>query len=218
MKRSRRILARHACPRTPHNRLQRFHRRRLPHMRLGRIRLPKPHPAIIRQVRRPHRRHNFAHPSLPQTAVHLRESDPRKRCRSPRKTSVHNLFVQPQDVEKPRPAVAIHHRDAHLRHHLRDPGVERKHHLRLAVDTFRLSLLPFKTPRRLQRQPRTHRPCAIPDQHRSVMDVATISSLDQQPAHRPQTRRNQSLMHRAGSHGHRNRKHFRARTPVGQHH
>ena len=49
----------------------------------------------------------------------------------PRKAPLHHARMQPQNVEQMRSPVAVHDRDPHLRHHLRQPRIERLQHLLL---------------------------------------------------------------------------------------
>ena len=197
--RRRRIGRHHASARAPQHRLQRLYIARLPRMRLGTVRLTESHPTVVGQFRCNRRRGR--QPAKAQLTVELRKPDSRERRRRVQKATVHHARMQPQDVEQVSPAVAVHDRDSHLRHHLREPGVEGFQHLLLGL----LRLRSAKRPRRLKREPGANRTRAIADQHGRVVNVAAIPRLYGESRQGPQPGRHQRLVHRARRHRHRNR-------------
>jgi len=95
--------------------------------------------------------------------------------------------------------ITVEHRDAHLRHHLRQSGVER-------VQQASFALFASQRTGGLQGEPRTHAARAVADQNRSVMNVTTVPGFKRESNLGAQTCLHQRLMHRAGGHGHGNRK------------
>ncbi len=114
------------------------------------------------------------------------------------------LGVQAEDVEQVCAAVAVHDRDAHLRHDLGQAGVERLEHLLLGV--YRLGAGRCERDGGLKRKPRADRSRAVADQHGRMVDVAAVAGFDDQASAGAQTGRDQCLVDGAGGHRHGNRK------------
>src|SRR5689334_5336675 len=81
------------------------------------------------------------------------------------------VVVETYGVEEMGPTVAIHHRDAHLRHDLREALIEGLEHVLLAQ--FRGG-----SGRGLQSEPRTYRACPRAQQHGSMVEIAAVSCFD----------------------------------------
>ena len=141
--------------------------------------------------------------------VQLVKSNTAQRRRSAKEAAIHNLLAQSNRVEKMRAAVAIHHRDAHLRHDLRQPKIKRMQQICFAL--FRI-----QTARCLQRKPRTDRSRAHAQQHRDMMQIAAIASLNRQANARTFTGANQRMMHGSGGQRHRDRQRLFARSAISQ--
>ena len=199
------------------NGLQQAHGLRLPSMRLGLIRLAEANPAVIGQIfcrRDGHQRSAAvsclgsisarvaalrAQPHLAQARFQFRESNPTQRRRRAFEAALYHLAAQPEAVEKMRAAVAVHHRDAHLRHDLREAQIE-------GVQKIRFALLRIELPRRFQRKPRADRARAHPQQHRSMMQIAAIRRFHRKPDANALAHADQRMMHgaRRQRHGNRN--------------
>ena len=84
-----------------------------------------------------------------------------------------------------RTAIAVDDRDAHLRHHLGQPGIQRLQHLMFRV--FGSHACRSLAHPRLQCQPRADHSRAISNQHRRMMNIAAISGLHGNTSQRTQT-------------------------------
>ena len=91
----------------------------------------------------------------------------------PSKQSSTTSAVEAEYVEQMRPAIAVDHGDAHLRHDLRQAEVEGMKHVGFAL--FRIEIA-----RRLQRQPGADSARSVAEEDRRVVQVAAIARFDRQ--------------------------------------
>src|SRR6266852_9287866 len=110
--------------------------------------------------------------------------------------------MQTENVEQMRATIAVYHGDAHLRHHLGQPCVQRLQHLGFCSSGVRPGWCEAHAG--LERQPRTDRARAVADKNGYVMDVAAVPGLNGQPRQSAKTGSDQSLMDGSGCHRHRN--------------
>jgi hypothetical protein len=107
-----------------------------------------------------------------------------------------DLVAEAEDLEDLAAAVAGHGRDAHLRHHLAQPGLER-------VDQVALALRAAHLVHRCERQPGRHRVRAAADEHRQVVNVPAVARLRHQADAAAQTDPQQVLVDGAQRERHR---------------
>ena len=145
-------------------------------MRLGQIRLAEAHPSIVRQLRR-NRSQQARLPPSPADAPPAPRIQSRSAAQAYRQSTGRPRSGAAQGCRTDAPhAIAVHHRDPHLRHHLREARIERLQHPGLALPHLSppagVSAMPLSSIK-----PRTHRARAIPNQHRSMVNVAAVARL-----------------------------------------
>ena len=122
--------------------------------------------------------------------------------RHTRETLVHDVLRDSDGIEEMRPAIAVDHADAHLRHHFGQAEFQRMQQILFAM--FRVECAS-----RLQGQPRTNRAHTHSQQHSNMVNLATIGSVHRDASLGANSGPGQRQVHCARSHRHRNRNRFR---------
>src|SRR2546425_12751756 len=99
--------------------------------------------------------------------------------------------MQTENVEQMRATVAVYHGDAHLRHYLGQPCVQRLQHLGFRSGWIRTSRREAHPG--LERQPWTDRASAVTDEDCCVMDIPAIPGLNGQSGQCAKTGSDHSL-------------------------
>ena len=143
---------------------------RLPGMRLSSVVATKAYPTAVGQFGGLH----LPHPRRANSGFNCCESATLDRRRTARETPLHHSIVESEDVKQLRRAIAVQHRDPHLRHDLGQPGVQGLQHAGFTAVSGQVA-------GGLQGQPRTDSARTISNQHGHVMHVAAVAGLHCQP-------------------------------------